>query len=46
MSEDNVEVDSPPKTEEAKNRRLKDKQVKRYDLKNMASRFQKCMTAL
>ena len=34
------------KSEETKNRRIKDKQVKRYDLKNMAYRFQKCMNAL
>ena len=34
------------KHEETKNIRLKNKQVKRYDLKNMATRFQKCMNAL
>ena len=34
------------KSEESKNRPIKEKQVKRYDLKNMASRFQKCMNAL
>ena len=34
------------KEEERKNRIIKEKQVKRYDLKNMASRFQKCMNAI
>ena len=34
------------KEEERKNRKIKDKQVKRYDLKNMASRFQKCMSGI
>ena len=31
------------KKDEVKNRRHKDKQVKKYDLKNMVGRFQKCM---
>lgn len=34
------------KKEEKKNRKNKEKQVKKYDLKNMASRFQKCMNVI